>query len=50
MRLLGKWLPKVYGDRTTIAGDTDSPVVIKRQAAEYSDEELAAIIAAGKRT
>lgn len=36
MRLIGKWLPKVYGDRTTLAGDPDAPL-----AQNLSDEQLA---------
>lgn len=47
--LLSRWLPKVYGERTTLAGDPDAPLQVKRTASEYTDEELAAIIAAGKR-
>jgi len=41
MRLIGKWLPKVYGDRTTVAGDPDAPLV-----QQLTDEQLAARIAA----
>lgn len=41
MRLIGKWLPKVYGDRTTLAGDPEAPLY-----AQMSDEQLAAKIAA----
>lgn len=26
MRLIGKWLPKIYGDRTVVAGDPDAPL------------------------
>lgn len=29
LRLLGKWKPKKYGDRTIHAGDEDSPITIK---------------------
>lgn len=25
MRLIGKWLPKVYGDKTTLSNDPDAP-------------------------
>lgn len=49
MRLIGKWLPKIYGERTTLAGDPEAPLHVKRSASEYTDDELAAIIAAGKR-
>lgn len=41
MRLIGKWLPKVYGDRTTLAGDPDAPL-----NAGLTDEQLQARIAA----
>ena len=41
MRLIGKWLPKVYGDRTTLAGDPDAPL-----AQQLTDDQLAARIAA----
>ncbi len=41
MRLIGKWLPKVYGDRTTLAGDPDAPL-----GATMTDDQLAARIAA----
>ena len=27
MRLLGKWLPKVYGEKTTLAGDSENPLM-----------------------
>lgn len=30
MRLIGKWLPKVYGDKTTIAGDPDQPLKFEK--------------------
>jgi hypothetical protein len=43
LRLLGKWAPKVYGDKTTIAGDPDAPLT-----ASLSDEQLMARIAALK--
>lgn len=26
MRLIGKWAPKIYGERTTLAGDPDAPL------------------------
>ncbi len=39
--LLSRWLPKVYGDRTTLAGDPDAPL-----HAQLSDEQLAAKVAA----
>jgi len=39
--LLSRWLPKVYGDRTTLAGDPDAPLM-----AEMTDEQLAERIAA----
>lgn len=45
MRLIGKWLPKVYGDKVAIGGAEDLPPI--RSAAEASDEVLLAI-ATGK--
>lgn len=30
LRLLGKWLPKVYGEKVALAGDPDSPIKIER--------------------
>lgn len=39
--LLSKWASKVYGDRTTLAGDPEAPLY-----AQMSDEQLAAKIAA----
>lgn len=41
MRLIGKWLPKVYGERTTLAGDPEAPL-----AHTMTDEQLAAKVAA----
>lgn len=41
MRLLGKWLPKVYGERTELAGT----ITVKKQAADLTDDELALIAA-----
>jgi hypothetical protein len=40
MRLIGKWLPKVYGDRTTLAGDPEAPL------GAMTDDQLAAKVAA----
>lgn len=39
--LLSRWLPKVYGDRTTVAGDPDAPLM-----QQLTDDQLAAKIAA----
>ncbi len=39
--LLSRWLPKVYGDRTTLAGDPEAPL-----GATMTDDQLAARIAA----
>ena len=48
MRLIGKWLPKVYGERTTVAGDPDAPLETKAtlDASGLSTEVLAALMAA----
>lgn len=43
LRLLGKWSPKVFGDKTTIAGDPDAPLT-----GNLTDEQLLARIAALK--
>lgn len=42
LQLLAKWNPKKYGDRTTLAGDKDNPLI----PAQLTDEERAAKIAA----
>lgn len=42
VRLLGKWLPKVYGERLELAGS----VKTTKEAADYTDAELAAVVAA----
>lgn len=44
MRLLGKWLPKVYGDKVELAGS----LTVKKGAADMTDEELAAVAAGRK--
>jgi hypothetical protein len=44
LKLLAKWDPKRYGERTTIQGDPDNPVAVKSTHA-LSDEALAAIAA-----
>lgn len=41
VRLLGKWLPKVYGDRLELAGE----VALKKTPADFTDAELAEIAA-----
>lgn len=43
MRLLGKWLPKVYGDKLELGGE----LAVKKSAADLTDAELAAVVAAG---
>lgn len=42
LQLLAKWNPTKYGDRTTLAGDRDNPLIPR----QLSDEERAAKIAA----
>lgn len=37
MRLLGKWLPKVYGDKLELAGNKESPLVV--QVLKLSDAD-----------
>ena len=39
--LLARWLPKVYGERTTLAGDPEAPL-----AQTMTDDQLAAKVAA----
>ena len=39
MRLLGKWLPKVYGDKVELAGS----LTVKKAAADMTDDELLAL-------
>lgn len=31
MRLLGKWMPRVYGDKLAISGDGDTPLTVTVQ-------------------
>lgn len=45
MRLIGKWLPRVYGDRTVVAGDPEAPLN-PRPLAGVSTEDLTAALAA----
>ena len=42
LQLLAKWNPTKYGDRTTLAGDKNNPLIPQ----QMSDEERAAKIAA----
>ena len=44
LKLLAKWDPKRYGERTTIAGDPDAPLN-PRPLAGVSDQELDAALA-----
>lgn len=46
--LLSRWLPKVYGDRTTVAGDPEAPIETKQtlDASSLPTEVLAAIMKA----
>ena len=39
LRLLGKWLPKVYGDKLELAGE----LTHKKAAADMTDDELLAL-------
>lgn len=46
MRLIGKWLPKVYGDKVAIGGAADlPPIQSSRPLAELTTEELRAAVA-----
>ena len=42
LKLLAKWNPKKYGDRTTLAGDTEAP--IKIEAESQAEKMLAALL------
>lgn len=44
LKLLAKFNPKRWGDRTTLAGDPEAPLQVKATR-ELTDEELAAIAA-----
>jgi hypothetical protein len=46
LKLLAKWDPKRYGEKVTHASDAENPLIPKRSASDYTDAELAAIIAA----
>ena len=39
LRLLGKWLPKVYGDKVELGGS----LTVKKAAADMTDDELLAL-------
>jgi hypothetical protein len=41
LKLLAKWNPRLYGDKTVIAGDADAPLVVAHAEA---DTYLAAIL------
>lgn len=43
--LAGKMRPKVYGEKTVIAGDPENPLMVR--AAQMSDEQLAKIASSG---
>jgi hypothetical protein len=40
LKLLAKWNPKKYGDRTVLAGDAQMPVVVQSEATEELKEIL----------
>jgi hypothetical protein len=40
LKLLAKWNPKKYGDRTTIAGDAENPLKVDVDAKELFDRIL----------
>lgn len=40
LKLLAKWNPKKYGDRTTLAGDAENPVVVQSDTTEELKEIL----------
>lgn len=40
LKLLAKWNPKKYGDRTTLAGDAENPVVVQTETTEELKEIL----------
>jgi hypothetical protein len=42
LKLLAKWNPKRYGDRTTLAGDAEAP--IKIEAESQAEKMLAALL------
>jgi hypothetical protein len=42
LKLLAKWNPKKYGDRTTLAGDAEAP--IKIEAESQAEKMLAALL------
>lgn len=46
MRLIGKWAPRIYGDK--LQTEHSGGIAVKKAAADHTDEELAAIIAGGK--
>lgn len=38
LKLLAKWNPKRYGDRTTIAGDAENPIEVKNEALDIMSD------------
>lgn len=46
--LMGRRNPKVYGDRTVLAGDAEAPVVVKQDLSAVSDEVVMAVTKALK--
>ena len=46
MRLIGKWLPKIYGDKVAIGGASDlPPIKSERPLSELSTDEIRAALA-----
>ena len=39
LRLLGKWAPKVYGDKLALGGDADAPPIKTESTVTYTAEE-----------
>lgn len=39
MRLIGKWLPKVYGDKVAVGGDADAPPIRTESTVTLTAEE-----------
>ncbi len=48
LKLLAKWNPKRWSERTVLAGDPDAPLEHRHTAADFSDEELLAIAQRGR--
>lgn len=43
LKLLAKWHPKKYGDRTVLAGDKDNPIAVNQESSGFLSDLIAKI-------